>query len=174
MKSQLTVLAIVIFFLSATSFKNPYADKDEYYVVIQKSKYELKVYDANNNWISTYPVVFGTSDMGDKMMQGDRKTPEGTFHIVTKRPHPKWDRFMQLDYPNEESIQKFNERKKEGLIPADAKIGGDIGIHGTWPHEDFAVDQYQNWTYGCVSTKNEYIQELFNILPVGTKVIIKR
>ena len=70
--------------------------------------------------------------------------------------------------------KKFNERKAKGIIPANAKIGGGIGIHGTWPDEDFAVDGMQNWTMGCISTKNEYIRELFNILPVGTKVIIRR
>ena len=60
------------------------------------------------------------------------------------------------------------------MIPAEAKIGGDIGIHGTWPHEDFAIDQYRNWTEGCISTKNTYIEELFAMLPVGTKVEIRR
>ena len=63
----------------------------------------MKVYDAANNWLVTYPVVFGSKDMGDKMVEGDRKTPEGTFHIVAKRPHAKWDRFMAIDYPNAET-----------------------------------------------------------------------
>jgi murein L,D-transpeptidase YafK len=133
----------------------------------------MKVYDANNNWLITYPVVFGSKDLGDKMMQGDRKTPEGTFHVASKRIHEKWNRFMALDYPNAESYEKFNERKSEGIIPSNAQIGGEIGIHGTWPHEEFAIDQYQNWTMGCVSTKNLYIQELYKNIPVGTTVIIK-
>jgi len=49
-----------------------------------------------------------------------------------------------------------------------------IGIHGVWPHEDFAIDQFQNWTEGCVSTKNEYIDELYKTIPLGTKVIIQK
>jgi hypothetical protein len=61
---------------------------------------------------------------------------------------------MALDYPTRESYQRFNERKAQGLIPGTARIGGSIGIHGTWPHEEFAIDQYQNWTEGCISTKN--------------------
>ena len=112
--------------------------------------------------------------MGDKMMQGDRRTPEGIFHILTKRKHEKWDSFMLIDYPNQDSYQKFNQRKARGIIPADAQIGGGIGIHGTWPHEEFAIDHYQNWTEGCISTKNIYIQEICNLLPVGTTVEIKR
>ncbi|TMN94173.1 hypothetical protein CWB61_18755, partial [Pseudoalteromonas sp. S407] len=87
-----------------------HADKDSYSVYIIKSEYALKVYDADGEWMATYPVVFGSNDLGDKMMQGDRKTPEGTFHITAKRKHPKWGYFMSIDYPNEESIAKFNQR----------------------------------------------------------------
>jgi len=144
-----------------------------YTVVISKSKYSLQLFDVSGEWISTYPVVFGSKDLGDKMMQGDRKTPEGTFHIISKRKHEKWNCFISLDYPNQESIDKFNQRKAQGLIPANAKIGGEIGIHGVWPHEDYTIDQYQNWTAGCISTKNNYIRELFDLLPVGTTVVIE-
>ncbi len=174
MKGFLSFIVIGFFFLITTSFRAPEAGADDYYIVITKSRYEMTLYNANGTWLITYPVVFGSKDMGDKMMAGDRKTPEGTYHITSKRPHPKWDDFLALDYPTQEDYEKFNERKAEGLIPQNAKIGGAIGIHGTWPHEDFAIDQYQNWTMGCVSTKNEYIEELFAKVPVGTKVIIKR
>jgi murein L,D-transpeptidase YafK len=175
MKPIRNLFVLLSILAATTSFKHFGAvGKDDFYVIVDKSDYELKVYDAANNWLVTYPVVFGSKDMGDKMVEGDRKTPEGIFHIVAKRPHAKWDRFMAIDYPNAESYQKFNERKAQGIIPANAKIGGSIGIHGTWPHEEFAVDLYQNWTMGCVSTKNEYIDKLFKVLPVGTSVTIQR
>ena len=174
MKPFILIILMAVLLTVTTSFNKPVAGKDDYYIIIVKHKYELNVYDVDNNLLIIYPVVFGSKDLGDKMMQGDRKTPEGTFHITSKRPHPKWNRFIALDYPNAESYAKFNERKAEGLIPYNAVIGGEIGIHGTWPHEDFAVDYFQNWTQGCVSTKNEYIQQIFNTVAVGTKVIIKR
>lgn len=172
----------IIFLVSATitsSFKRhstinlTNVNKDTYSVYIIKSEYELKVYDSTGEWIASYPVVFGSKDLGDKMMKGDKKTPEGIFHIVGKRKHEKWNRFMSIDYPNETSFEKFRQRKADGLVPQNAQIGGEIGIHGTWPHEDYAIDQYRNWTEGCVSTKNQYIQELFNLLPVGTRVEIR-
>ena len=80
---------------------------------------------------------------------------------------------MMLDYPNKESYNKFNERKIEGIIPSAAKIGGGIGIHGTWPHEDFQIDRFRNWTDGCISMRNKDVEELYNIIPVGTKVMIR-
>ena len=36
--------------------------------------------------MATYPVVFGSKSLDDKMMEGDRSTPEGTYHIASKRP----------------------------------------------------------------------------------------
>lgn len=129
------------------------------YIVIDKRKYELSVYDAQG-WFATYPVVFGNSSLEDKKMEGDRNTPEGRFKINAKRPHAKWDRFISLDYPNQESLAKFSQRKQRGEIPGWAKPGGSIGIHGTWPNEDFVVDKYKNWTLGCITLKSRDVQDL--------------
>lgn len=143
------------------------------YIIIDKSQYELIVYD-DKGWYATYPVVFGNNSLSDKKMEGDKNTPEGTFRIVSKRSHKQWDRFMALDYPTKESWEKFNKRKEKGEIPASARIGGGIGIHGTWLHEDFVVDRYKNWTLGCISMKRNDVEELYNYTPVGTKVVIRK
>lgn len=143
------------------------------YLIVDKSDYELSVYDEDG-WYATYPVVFGNKDLGDKLMEGDKKTPEGSFRITSKRVHDKWHRMMLLDYPNKESWEKFKQRKAAGLIPSNARIGGGIAIHGTWPNDDIVVDDYTNWTNGCISLKNEDIDELNEFLPVGTKVMIRR
>jgi murein L,D-transpeptidase YafK len=142
------------------------------YIVVIKSSYELQIYDKDG-WYATYPAVFGNKSLDDKMMQGDRKTPEGVYHIRSKRPHEKWDKIMDLDYPTAADIAKFNDRKAKGLIPRNARIGDGIAIHGTWPHDENAIDAYQNWTNGCVSLKCEDMDEVYKVAPVGTKVIIQ-
>lgn len=142
-------------------------------IIIDKSDYELSVYDAKG-WYATYPVVFGNNSLEDKKMEGDKNTPEGSFRIVSKRVHEKWDRFMAIDYPTKESWDKFNKRKQRGEIPASASIGGSIGIHGTWPNDDYIVDRYKNWTLGCISMKNAHVEEVYNYTPVGTKVVIRK
>ena len=81
---------------------------------------------------------------------------------------------MSLDYPTKESFEKFNQRKQRGEIPANASIGGGIGIHGTWPHEDFVIDRYKNWTLGCISMKNDDVKELYGFANAGIKVTIRR
>ena len=143
------------------------------YVIIDKSDYELNVYDSKG-WFATYPVVFGNSSLSDKKMEGDKNTPEGSFQIASKRVHDKWHRFLALNYPTQESWAKFNYRKERGEIPSSARIGGGIGIHGTWPHEDFQIDRYKNWTLGCISMKNEDVEHFYSYVPVGTKITIRR
>ena len=143
------------------------------YIIVDKSDYELQVYD-DEGWYATYPVVFGSKSLDDKMMEGDRRTPEGTFKILEKRPHAKWHKIMMLDYPTRESWDKFNYRKSKGVISKTAKIGGGIGIHGTWPNENIVVDDYKNWTQGCVSLRNADKDEIFQFIVPGTKVIIRK
>ncbi|HVM86834.1 MAG TPA: L,D-transpeptidase [Puia sp.] len=155
------------------AFHRSLNNEGDVYIIVIKSDYELKVYDKEG-WYATYPVVFGSKSLGDKMMEGDRKTPEGEYHIVTKRPDAKWDKMMLLDYPTKTDYIKFNDRKAKGQIPKNARIGNGIGIHGTWNHDEVAVDLYQNWTNGCISLKREDVDELYDLLPVGTKVIIQK
>ncbi|WP_315819730.1 L,D-transpeptidase [Paraflavitalea speifideaquila] len=90
------------------------------YIIVDKSDYELQVYDEEG-WYATYPVVFGNKDLNDKMVEGDRKTPEGTFRIISKKPHQKWHKMLMLDFPTQESIERFNQRKARGVIPKTPK-----------------------------------------------------
>jgi murein L,D-transpeptidase YafK len=142
------------------------------FIIIDKSDYELNIYDEEG-WLMAMPAVFGSKDQGDKMKEGDRKTPNGDFSIIEKRPHKKWKKLLLLDYPTQYDYQKFNDRKAKGLIPKSSKIGNGIAIHGCNPGEDFAVDYYKNWTNGCISLKSDDILELFEMLPVGTRVTIQ-
>ena len=85
--------AVFVIFVLCTSFHSTQLYNSPYYIVIDKSQYELSVFDSKG-WLITYPVVFGSNDLRDKLYEGDRKTPEGTFTIVEKKVHSKWDRFM--------------------------------------------------------------------------------
>jgi murein L,D-transpeptidase YafK len=142
-----------------------------YYIIISKKDYELKVYDGEG-WYATYPCVFGSNDLRDKYFEGDRRTPDGKFKVLLKKIHPKWGFELLLDYPTEESMEKFKERKAEGLIPKNAKIGNGIAIHATRPQEEWTVDYFQNWTDGCISLKYTEAKDLYSYIPVGTPVTI--
>lgn len=158
-----------------TTKPKPVHDSTEnpYYIIIDKSDYELKVYD-DEGWYATYPIVFGSKDLGDKMKEGDRRTPDGKFKIILKKTHPKWGPELLLDYPNPASVQKFNDRLAKGLIPKGSKIGNGIAIHATRPDEEWTVDNFYNWTDGCVSVKYTEMKDLFSYIPVGTPVTIQQ
>jgi murein L,D-transpeptidase YafK len=159
-----------------TAFANrsntkPSVANNPYKIIIDKSDYELQVYDEQG-WLATYPIVFGSKDLGDKMREGDRRTPTGDFKVLLKKVNKKWGVELLLDYPTQESIAKFNLRKAQGLIPKNAKIGNGIAIHGTRKDEEWTVDNFYNWTDGCVSVKYSDMQELYDMIPEGTPVSI--
>ena len=142
-------------------------------IIIVKSKYELSIWSGNIN-VKTYHVVFGHNPKDDKLRQGDMCTPEGIFKIKSKYPHASWSKFMWIDYPTADSWKKHNEAKRKGLIPANAKIGGEVGIHGVPKDCDYAIDSKQNWTWGCISLKNKDVNEIYEVVRVGTEIEIKK
>jgi len=148
------------------------AKENPYYIIVDKSDYELKVYDEEG-WYATFPVVFGSKDLRDKMREGDKRTPDGQFKVILKKIHDKWGPELLPDYPNEDSYRKFNERRSSGIIPSSARIGGGIAIHATRPEEEWTVDNYYNWTDGCVSVKYTEMKELYEVIPLGTPVTIQ-
>src|SRR5690349_17194037 len=98
MKKLPGIVCCILLFIFFTSFHTRNFSRSSYYIVIDKSKYELSVIDGEG-WLVTYPVVFGSNDLSDKMVAGDRKTPEGLYTLVGKRVDNRWDRFLALDYP---------------------------------------------------------------------------
>jgi murein L,D-transpeptidase YafK len=166
--------------VTAGSYQSPITDpvaktpaENPYYIIVDKSDYELKVYD-DEGWYATYPIVFGSKDLTDKMREGDKKTPDGHFKVIQKKIHPKWSYELLLDYPTPTSFQRFNERKQKGLLPKNARIGNGIAIHATRPSEEWTVDNFYNWTDGCVSVKYTEMKDLYSYIPVGTPVTIQQ
>lgn len=148
-------------------------NKDSVLVVVNKSKYNVEVYYRKRK-IRTYKAVFGPKPLENKMMEGDRRTPEGWYTIQSKNPRSKYDKFLLLDYPNDSAIIRFNEAKAKAKIPASARIGGDVGIHGIWSGGDDMIEMGVCWTDGCVAIKNKDIEELFTMTGVGTRVFIRK
>lgn len=148
-------------------------DTTKTWIKIEKTNYLLHLYEGDKA-IRSYPVVLGPDPVNDKKMEGDGCTPEGSFKIQSKYPHKSWSRFLWIDYPNADSRRKFKERKARGEIPSEAKIGGEIGIHGVPVGYNSIVDEGQNWTLGCISLKTEHILELYGLVPQGSTVEIVR
>lgn len=142
-------------------------------ILIEKSKGTLTLY-YDRQPIKSYPVVFGGNPTGDKLREGDLKTPEGIFKVRDLYPHSSWSKFIWLDYPNANSWHKHLEAKQQGVIPISATIGGEIGIHGVPPGRDDLIDSKNNWTLGCISLKNKDVDELYHAIQTGTTVEIMK
>ena len=71
-------------------------------------------------------------------------------------------------------MARFNKMKASGQLPASARIGGSVGIHGIWPGGDDMIQLGIGWTDGCIALKNKDIEDLFSLVDVGTKVVIKK
>ncbi|MBE9009411.1 L,D-transpeptidase [Pseudanabaenaceae cyanobacterium LEGE 13415] len=146
-------------------------DKSKTSILVEKSKYRLTVY-YDKKPVKSYPVVFGNNPVDDKSSEGDRRTPEGIFQIRDLYEHPDWSKFFWLDYPTPQSWRKHLSAKLKGQIGWFSTVGSEIGIHGLPQGQDAMIDQRKNWTWGCVSLKNQDVEEIYRIVQVGTIVEI--
>jgi LysM repeat protein len=123
--------------------------KGRFSIVVDKSQNQLLLTE-DNQFIKTYPVSTGK----------DNSTPIGTFKIVTRIPNPIWYKqgaIVPPDSPENILGTRWIGIDKEGY-----------GIHGS-------VDPHtvgQQVTAGCVRMTNSDVEELFDIVPVGTEVTI--
>src|ERR1700691_4454234 len=62
------------------------APEGEVYIIVIKSNYELQLYDKDG-WYATYPAVFGSKSLDDKIVGGPRTAPQLNFHIGRQRRH---------------------------------------------------------------------------------------
>lgn len=146
-------------------------DRNKIDVHIEKLSYVMYIVH-DSLLLKKYDVVFGFNPKDDKFKQGDGCTPEGVYGIRAKYSHASWSKFIWIDYPNKQSWEKFKKAKMNGLIPKNATIGGEVGIHGVPKGYDYLIDEKENWTLGCISLKTDDINELYDAVSFRTKIYI--
>lgn len=130
--------------------------------------------------VRTYRIGLGSSPMGHKRRQGDRRTPEGRYFICNKNPRSQFYLSLQINYPNEQDAVEGladgvittaqHERivrasRQNRIPPAETRLGGEIFIHGRGSGSD--------WTWGCIALDDPEMKELFDAIPIGTPVVIE-
>jgi murein L,D-transpeptidase YafK len=145
-----------------------WARSEPYLVLVRRSCRTVSVY-RYGEWVRTYDKVSFGRVPGVKLYEGDRRTPNGLYRIVGRREHPRWSRFLLLDYPNLSDRDEHRRALEEGL--AVGGPGNEIGIHGTDKERfnELGID----WTFGCVSLMNEDVEELYEMVPDGSLVLIE-
>ncbi len=140
-------------------------------IVVHKLSRKLTFYQGITP-LKSYPIALGNDPVNDKLCQGDACTPEGVYRVRAKYPHKRWDEFIWLDYPNAQNWLKFARAKEAGLLPPDAQIGGDVGIHGT--EDPLRNLSGENWTQGCISLQNHDLEEIYPLVTEETLVVITK
>lgn len=133
--------------LGNRDLKYGYYDKPVLITVVDKTAKKLELVSYNDGNLTSnmsHEVITGL--MGDKLKEGDLKTPVGVYKI-TRRFTPSDDYYgpvaFNLSYPN-----LYDKLR--------GKTGSGIWIHGFPPEGDERIDSEK--TKGCVVLKNQNLK----------------
>lgn len=156
------------------------------WIRVDKSERMVYVYHGDVLYRS-FPVDVSASDE-DKVRRSGRgerdhyRIPEGVFFICRKNPNSRYYRALVINYPNREHARRG---AREGLIsesqynrivraeenfespPMGTVLGGLIELHGS------GSGRQRAWTRGCVALRDVHMNELWDMVHVGTPVIIE-
>lgn len=113
-------------------------------VRVFKEEAELEVWkqDITGRFkiLKTYPICRWSGDLGPKLWEGDRQTPEGFYRVTPElmNPHSSFYLSMNIGYPN--SFDKAHKRD-----------GSLLMIHGDC------------WSVGCFAMTDEQMSEIYSL-----------
>lgn len=135
-------------------------------IVVDKSQRRLTLFYQGVE-VQSYGVALGKNPVGAKRRRGDGRTPEGLYFIEGRNAQSKYHLALRISYPN------AVDRERAAL--RGASTGGDIMIHGLPSRFATigALHRQQDWTEGCVAVTNQEIEEIWNAVPNGARILIK-
>jgi len=135
-------------------------------VVVEKATRQLTLL-KNGVKLKTYRIALGRQPVGDKVQQGDNRTPEGTFFVDRRNAKSQFHRALHLSYPDTPHIARA---KALGVDP-----GGDIMVHGIRNGLGWIGSLHRtfDWTAGCIAVTNREIEEIWRAVPDRTPVEIR-
>lgn len=131
------------------------------HVVISKKNrvLELRIGKAT---FRRYRVDLGFKPEGHKFSSGDGRTPEGRYWIDRRNARSDFYLSLGISYPNATDMARAQAL---GVDP-----GGNIFIHGE-PMRRARMSS-RDWTAGCIAVRNDEIEEIWALTPLGVPVTI--
>lgn len=134
-------------------------------IEVYKSKRKMNVY-SGGILLKTYKIALGKNPVGHKEIEGDCKTPEGTYTIDGKNPESAFHKNLGVSYPNKKDLEHAAALGKSA--------GGDIKIHGLRNGRGYRAKfhRWKDWTAGCIAVTDYEIDELYQSVKVGAEIEI--
>ncbi len=160
---RICAMIVLALGLAACSGKTKFLNYDGPEITsIQVHKGDRKMYMITNGRIyKTYDIQLGGNPVGHKQFEGDRKTPEGTYHIDRRNPNSRFHLSLGVSYPNAQD--------RAFAISQGKSAGGDIMIHGLPPRAKVLP---KDWTEGCIAVSNKEIEEIYAMIKDYTVIHI--
>jgi murein L,D-transpeptidase YafK len=135
-------------------------------IIIVKSTRTMTLYSAHTV-LKMYKVALSRDPVGPKERAGDHKVPEGNYIVDAKNPHSRFHLALHVSYPNAADRERA---RNLGVNP-----GGNIEIHGLPDKYAWlgSVQHYVDWTDGCIAVTDSEIEQIYPLVPVGTRVEIR-
>lgn len=161
-----TAILVVLIFLVHLSAQQPKPGERADAILILKKDHILELLQ-NGNIIRTYKVALGRGGLEPKEREGDARTPEGHYIIDSRNASSHYYKALHISYPGPDDIKRA---QKLGTPP-----GGAIMIHGLPNGMGWigSAHRLYDWTLGCVAVTDDEIDEIWNLVPVGTPVVIR-
>ena len=162
------------------------ADVSNVWLRVDKSERTLYLY-RGAELVRTFPADVSASE-GDKVRRSDLgetehyRIPEGTFFVVGLNAASSYYKAFVINYPNTAHAERG---LRDGIItpfqfeaiaaaernvtapPMGTRLGGLIEIHGS------GSGRQRAWTRGCVALRNIHMDDLWDIVHVGTPVVVE-
>ena len=144
------------------AFATPAVDR----IVVVKTDRTMALI-RNGKTLKAYKVALSREPVGPKEQEGDHRVPEGLYVIDSKNPHSRFHLALHISYPNSA------DRARAGKLGV--KPGGNIEIHGLGTTYGWvgSLQRQIDWTDGCIAVTNSEIEEIWNLVPVGTPLEIR-
>jgi len=135
-------------------------------VVVHKAARRLELY-RGNELLKAYQISLGRHPTGAKTQQGDGRTPEGDYRLDYRNPTSSFHRALHISYPKPEDIASARSH--------DVDPGGLVMVHGMrnglgWIGRFHRII---DWTDGCVAVTNKEMDEIWDAVPDGTKIVLE-
>jgi murein L,D-transpeptidase YafK len=142
-------------------YATPKADS----IVVYKSARLLQL-RRNGKLLKSYHIALGRHPIGQKMEEGDGRTPEGTYFIDRRNMESEYHLSLHISYPERNDLSRAAARH--------VSAGGSIMIHGepNVLNDEGKKHLLKDWTAGCIALNNRDIDEVWRLVDDGISVDI--